>query len=196
MPAVPLLAQLVPRAATAPYAPVCPMHCTSNRCCATPRAGVPPPPNGLQTVCAEAQRGGAAPAARPRGPGARAGDAGPARWGGGVVGGGRPPPRPQQRLPAAPPLSLSWHLLRHAGGPLREIIDKSGHPHQLEPLLLMLALPGNAEARQRFAQVGVGGRRRGTHHCLANRACPAAAAAAAAAARGVQLPMPAWAGTR
>jgi hypothetical protein len=45
-------------------------------------------------------------------------------------------------------------LPNYPGAAMREIIRQSGHPHNLEPLLLTLRRPANAAARRRFAEVG------------------------------------------
>lgn len=44
-------------------------------------------------------------------------------------------------------------LPNYPGAALREVIKQSGHPHNLEPLLLTLRRPANKLTRQRFAEV-------------------------------------------
>ena len=42
-------------------------------------------------------------------------------------------------------------MVNYPGDSLREIIRQSGHPHNIEPLLLTLARPANGAMRRRFA---------------------------------------------
>lgn len=60
----------------------------------------------------------------------------------------------RQRLiygPAAEATENSYP--KYPAAALRELIRQSQHPHNLEPLLLTLARPANADTRKRFAEV-------------------------------------------
>ncbi len=44
-------------------------------------------------------------------------------------------------------------LSNYPGSSLREVLQMSGHPHNIEPILLTLRRPANAPMRARFAEV-------------------------------------------